>query len=81
MDRAFANLVTRAGLSLSDAAMACSTTPARALGLQGFGVIAAGSTADFVVLDREFRVRQTWIAGSLAYDSLRTGPGATPAQE
>jgi len=70
MDRAFSNLVTRTGLSLADAAVVCATTPARALGLQGFGVIATGAAADLVVLDRELRVRQTWIAGSLAYDSL-----------
>jgi N-acetylglucosamine-6-phosphate deacetylase len=70
MDRAFANLVTRTGLGLADAAVVCSTTPARALGLQGFGVIAAGAAADLVVLDRELRVRQTWISGSLAYDGL-----------
>jgi N-acetylglucosamine-6-phosphate deacetylase len=69
MDRAFANLATRIGLSLVDTAVVCSTTPARALGLQGFGVIAAGAMADLVVLDREFRVVQTWIAGSLAYDA------------
>ena len=73
MDRAFANLVTRAGLSLADAAVACATTPARALGLQGFGVISPGASADFVVLDRELRVRQTWISGSLAFDSLGVG--------
>ena len=68
MDRAFANLIARTGLSLVDAAVVCSTTPARALGLQGFGVIAAGATADLVVLDRELRVVQTWISGSLAHD-------------
>jgi N-acetylglucosamine-6-phosphate deacetylase len=45
----------------------CSTTPARTLGLQGFGVIAPGAAADLVVLDRQFRVVQTWIAGELAY--------------
>jgi N-acetylglucosamine-6-phosphate deacetylase len=70
MDRAFSNLVTRTGLSLADAAVVCATTPARALGLQGFGVIATGAAADLVVLDRELRVRQTWIAGALAYDGL-----------
>ena len=68
MDRAFSNLVTRTGLSLADAAVVCATTPARALGLQGFGVIATGAAADLVVLDRELRVRQTWIAGALAFD-------------
>jgi N-acetylglucosamine-6-phosphate deacetylase len=68
MDRAFAILTTRIGLSLVDAAVVCSTTPARALGLQGFGVIAAGATADLVVLDRELKVVQTWISGTLAHD-------------
>jgi N-acetylglucosamine-6-phosphate deacetylase len=68
MGGAFANLAARVGLSLVDAAAICSTTPARALGLQGFGVIAAGAVADLAVLDRDLRVAQTWIAGTLAYD-------------
>ncbi|HTI38256.1 MAG TPA: N-acetylglucosamine-6-phosphate deacetylase [Vicinamibacterales bacterium] len=67
MDRAFATLTGSAGLSLSDAATVCATTPARALGLQGFGVLAAGAIADLAVLDRQFRVVQTWIAGNLVY--------------
>jgi N-acetylglucosamine-6-phosphate deacetylase len=68
MDRAFAKLVSEVGLSLPDAAAVCATTPARALGLQGFGVLAPGATADFAVLDRDLRVVQTWIAGTLAWD-------------
>jgi N-acetylglucosamine-6-phosphate deacetylase len=67
MDRAFARLTAEVGLSLIDAATVCSTTPARALGLQGFGVLAAGATADLVVLDRDLRVAQTWVAGTLAW--------------
>lgn len=67
MDRAFATLTGACGLSLPEAAAVCSTTPARTLGLQGFGVLAAGAAADLVVLDRQFRVVQTWIAGNLAY--------------
>jgi N-acetylglucosamine-6-phosphate deacetylase len=73
MDRAFANLTIRTGLSLVDAAVVCSTTPARALGLQGFGVVAEGAMADLAVLDRELRVVQTWISGSLAYDARAGG--------
>ena len=57
MDRAFRNIVTSFGGSLVDAAILCSTTPARALGLSGFGVLAEGAAADLVVLDRAFRVR------------------------
>ena len=65
MDRAFAKLVTAMGLSLIDAATVCATTPARALGLQGFGVIAPGAVADLVVLDRGLKVVHTFVAGAL----------------
>ena len=63
MDRAFRNIVHDVGASLVDAAMLCSTSPARALGLSGFGVLAQGCAADLVVLDRAFRVVRTFIAG------------------
>lgn len=63
MDRAFRNIVEMFGASIVDAATVCSTTPARALGLTGFGVLAEGATADFVVLDRAFRVVRTFVAG------------------
>jgi N-acetylglucosamine-6-phosphate deacetylase len=69
MDRAFARLTSEVGLSLSDAATVCSTTPARALGLQGFGVITPGGVADLVVLDRDLRVVQTWVAGTLVHEA------------
>jgi N-acetylglucosamine-6-phosphate deacetylase len=69
MDRAFAKLASEIGLSLPDAATLCATTPARALGLQGLGVIAPGAIADLVVLDRDLRVVQTWVAGALAWES------------
>ena len=72
MDRAFAKLSSEVGLSLPDAATVCATTPARALGLQGFGVLAPGAIADLVVLDRDLRVVQTWIAGTLAYQRSST---------
>ena len=63
MDRAFRNIVTSFGGSLVDAALLCSTSPARALGLSGFGVLAEGAAADVVVLDRAFRVVRTFIGG------------------
>ena len=72
MDRAFAKLTSEIGLSLSDAATLCATTPARALGLQHFGVIARGAIADLVVLDRDLRVVQTWVAGTLAWERQPT---------
>jgi N-acetylglucosamine-6-phosphate deacetylase len=66
MDRAFRNIVTSFGGSLVDAALLCSTSPARALGLGGFGVLAAGAVADIVLLDRTFRVVRTFIGGQEA---------------
>jgi N-acetylglucosamine-6-phosphate deacetylase len=67
MDRAFALLVSVMGQSLVVAATICSTTPARAMGLQGFGVIVPGAIADLAVLGADMTVTQTWIAGELAY--------------
>ena len=67
MDRAFRNVVTSFGGSLVDAAVMCSTNPARALGLSGFGVLAEGTAADLVVMDRAFRVIRTLIGGREAF--------------
>ncbi|MBI4476735.1 MAG: N-acetylglucosamine-6-phosphate deacetylase [Acidobacteria bacterium] len=67
MDRAFAVLVGQVGLSLPDAAVLCSTTPARELGLTGFGAIAPGAFADLVVLSERFEVERTYIGGELVW--------------
>jgi N-acetylglucosamine-6-phosphate deacetylase len=49
--------------------MLCSTTPARALGLSGFGVLAEGVAADVVVLNRAFEVVRTFIGGQQVWGS------------
>ena len=67
MDRAFRTIVTAFDLSVVDAAVLCSTTPARELGMAVFGVLAEGYVADVVVLDRQCRVRYTFIAGQAVY--------------
>jgi N-acetylglucosamine-6-phosphate deacetylase len=67
MERAFQTLIGRAGLSLLDAAMLCATTPARELGLVGYGVLAPEAVADLVILDATFCVVQTYIGGQLVY--------------
>jgi N-acetylglucosamine-6-phosphate deacetylase len=67
MDRAFAKIVTAFGRSVVDAANMCATTPARELGLAGLGAIAEGAIADLVLLDRNFRVRATFIEGERVY--------------
>jgi N-acetylglucosamine-6-phosphate deacetylase len=68
MDQAFRNIVALFGRSITDAAVMCSTTPARAMGLTGYGVIAEGNVADVVILDRGFRVVRTFIAGEQVYE-------------
>ena len=67
MDRAFRNVVRSFHRAVIDAAQICSTTPARALALDGLGAIATGNAADLVVLDRSFAVVSTVIAGEFAY--------------
>ena len=70
MDRVFRFLVRDVGLSLLDAARLCATTPATQMGLRDAGSIHKGALADLVVMDREFNVKQTYVAGRLVY-SLR----------
>jgi N-acetylglucosamine-6-phosphate deacetylase len=72
MDRAFRLIVTQFGLSVVEAAVLCATTPARELGLTGFGLLAEGAAADVVVLDRGFRVMRTLIDGQEIFG----GPGS-----
>ena len=67
MDRAFRTIVTAFGFSVADAAMLCSTTPARELGVTGVGVLAVDAHADVTVLDRDFRVMRTFINGQEVY--------------
>jgi N-acetylglucosamine-6-phosphate deacetylase len=67
MDRAYSGLTGFVGLSPVDAATMCSTSPARALGLRGFGVVSPGAVADLAVIGPDSAVAQTWIGGELAY--------------
>ncbi|MBZ5556651.1 MAG: N-acetylglucosamine-6-phosphate deacetylase [Acidobacteriia bacterium] len=76
MDRTFQTLVGVVGVSLVDAAALCATTAARELGLVGHGVLAPGAVADLVVLDANFTVVQTYVAGQLVYS--RNTPAAAP---
>lgn len=70
MEGAFRVLVGLVGLTPVDAAILCSTTPARELGLHGHGVIAPGAVADLAVLSRQFAVVQTYVAGRLVFSAM-----------
>ncbi|HUH06767.1 MAG TPA: N-acetylglucosamine-6-phosphate deacetylase [Egibacteraceae bacterium] len=66
MDAAFRRAVTEVGLSVEDAVVAASSTPARLLGLERAGSIAPGNDADLVILDDGLRVsgvlcRGAWV--------------------
>lgn len=69
MDRVFANLVTMVGVTPLEAALMTSTVQARAHGLADRGRIAEGLLADLVVLDANWRVRQTIIGGAVVHAS------------
>ena len=58
------NTVNLLGLTLDEAARMASTYPAQFLGIDAVrGRIAPGLAADFVALDRELGVVETWIGG------------------
>lgn len=66
MDGAFRMLVSRLGLSLSDASRMCSTTPAEAMKEREIGSLEVGKAADLVVLSADLRILQTYVAGAPA---------------
>jgi N-acetylglucosamine-6-phosphate deacetylase len=69
MDGVFRRLVREVGLDVADAARLTATTPADAAGRPDLGRVAVDAAADLVWLDDDFRVRRTWVAGRLAWNS------------
>ena len=67
MDEAFRMLVRTAGVDIIEAAAMCSTSPARALQLHGFGAIIPGAIADLAVLNPDLKVTHTCINGRLVH--------------
>ena len=64
MDQALKNAVKWLDLDLPQAVKLVSTNPARVTGLDGRkGRLHPGYDADFVILDEQMNVLQTWIAG------------------
>jgi N-acetylglucosamine-6-phosphate deacetylase len=63
MAQAFRNSVRLFGMTLEEAARACSTNPAAAVGLESAGAIVPGAPADLAVLDGDLRVVQTYVGG------------------
>ena len=69
-DMSARNLIRYTGCSLPEAIKCVSTNPARFLGLESrVGKLAEGNNADFLVIDEEINVYQTYIGAELVYDS------------
>ena len=56
-------LVEQVGLTLPEALLACSTVPARVLGLGDRGSLKPGLRADLIALDPKLDVQGVWVAG------------------
>lgn len=67
LDQAVRNMIAFTGCSLAEAVQMASETPARILGLDHKGRLAAGCAADLVVLDDALQVVRTWTRGTLAF--------------
>ena len=76
MDRVFQMLIGAGGQSLVTAAVMCATTPARELGMVGYGVLVADASADLAVLDANLSVVQTYVGGQLVYARNTAVPAA-----
>jgi N-acetylglucosamine-6-phosphate deacetylase len=61
--------ITETGVSLADAAHMASLTPARAAGLDDYGLIEAGKRADLIAFDDQFTVQLALVSGTLALRS------------
>lgn len=72
MDKAIKNAIQMLNVSVPQAAAMVSTNPAAVLGLKNKGKIAAGYDADFVLMDEEYRVIQTWVHGKTVFKRRTT---------
>jgi N-acetylglucosamine-6-phosphate deacetylase len=69
MDQALRNAVKWLGVSIAEASEMLSANPARVLGIDHKkGKLSVGCSADFVVLDEELNVLQTWINGKCFFE-------------
>ncbi len=60
------NCVAHVGITAGEAFAMAATYPARAIGLEDVrGRLAAGNSADFLVLDRDFKILQVWFNGEV----------------
>ncbi len=65
---AFRNFVQWSGWTMEDALLGLTLNPAKALKLDKKGVLEPGADADIAIIDRNFRVMKTIVAGKLVFD-------------
>ena len=71
MDQALRNAVSLLGLDLPEAIKMVSAYPAEVIGMsEKKGKLKAGFDADFVILNDQLEVVQTWIGGKCCYKSV-----------
>ena len=72
MDQCVRNLKKFTGCSVVQAIQCASLHPAQVLGIDDRkGTLDVGSDADFVLLDHELNVKETWIAGRKVWPSFK----------
>jgi N-acetylglucosamine-6-phosphate deacetylase len=72
MDQALRNVIRFCDLSLGDALVMATITPAEALHLEGVkGVLGPGADADIVLLDQNLHVHMTMIAGKIVFHNRK----------
>jgi len=64
---ALKNFVEWSGVPIQDALYSLTENPAKVLGLHDKGVIRSGADADLTVMDANFRVMKTFVAGKLVF--------------
>ena len=67
LNHAIKNFRANSNLEIWQAVRLASLNPSRELGLRNKGSIALGKDADFVLMDQDFNVVMTFIAGELVY--------------
>jgi len=67
-DAALRNFVAYSGMRMDDAVFGLTLNPARALKLEGRGIIEPGSHADLAMLDSNLRVVKTFAEGRLVFE-------------
>jgi N-acetylglucosamine-6-phosphate deacetylase len=71
LDQALRNLVALTGCTLAEALPTVTTTPAKAIGLDGErGRIEASYIADLVLLTPDLRVQATIVEGEIVYTTM-----------